>query len=135
MGRLISQQAAIEAVEFGITYAKAIDTKTGEVRELFKQSNEELRKAVERIKALPPAQPDTTTHDSIPAKTGKNDGDKTSGDCISRQTESNPMEKCYTCKHVYQRVSDADTLYCRCRKGCRYEEFKPKRSNCTAEKS
>lgn len=50
-------------------------------------------------------------------------------DTISRQAESNPLEKCYTCKHVYQRVSDADTLYCRCRKGCRYEEFKPKRSN------
>lgn len=32
-------------------------------------------------------EPDTTTHDSIPAKTGKNDGDRTSGDCISRQPE------------------------------------------------
>ena len=31
------------------------------------------------------AQPDTTTHDSIPAETGKNDEDRTSGDCISRQ--------------------------------------------------
>ena len=30
-------------------------------------------------------EPYTTTHDSIPAKTGKNDGDRTSGDCISRQ--------------------------------------------------
>lgn len=28
---------------------------------------------------------DTTTHDSIPAETGKNDGDRTSGDCISRR--------------------------------------------------
>ena len=36
-------------------------------------------------KAEEVAQPDTTTHDSIPAETGKNDGDKTSGDCISRQ--------------------------------------------------
>ena len=50
-------------------------------------------------------------------------------DLISSQAESNPLEKCYTCKHVYQRVSDADTLYCRCRKGCKYEEFKSKRSN------
>ena len=62
MDKLISQQAAIEAVEFGITYAKAIDTKTGEVRELFKQSNAELRKAVERIKALPSAQPDMSDY-------------------------------------------------------------------------
>lgn len=40
-----------------------------------------------------------------------------------------PLEKCISCKHVYQRIDDADTLYCRCRKGCRYEEFKPKRGN------
>ena len=98
----------------------------------YLEHNHELLKAIDE---LPSAQPDTTTHDSIPAKTGKNDDGRTSGDCISRQAESNPLEKCYTCKHVYQRVSDADTLYCRCRKGCRYEEFKPKRSNCTAEKS
>lgn len=40
-----------------------------------------------------------------------------------------PLKKCMSCKHVYQRLDDADTLYCRCRKGCRYEEFKPTRSN------
>lgn len=51
-----------------------------------------------------------------------------SGDTISRQAAIDALEKCYTCKHVYQRVSDADTLYCRCRKGCRYEEVKPRRS-------
>ena len=33
---------------------------------------------------LPSIQPDTTTHDSIPAENGRNDGDGTSGDCISR---------------------------------------------------
>ena len=43
---------------------------------------------------------DTTTHDSIPAETGKNDGDRTSGDCISRtqairwvKQECNPYGK------------------------------------------
>ena len=61
MDKLISQQAAIDAVEFGITYAKAINKETGEVIELFKQSNEELRKAVERIKGLPSAQPERKT--------------------------------------------------------------------------
>lgn len=54
---LISRQAAIEEVEFGITYVKAFDIETGEVRELFKASNEELKKAVERIKALPTTEP------------------------------------------------------------------------------
>lgn len=51
----ISRQSAIEAVEFGITYAKAINKETGEVVELFRKSNDELRKAVDRIKQLPPS--------------------------------------------------------------------------------
>ena len=37
---LISRQAAIDAVEFGVTYAKAINKSTGEVKELFKEGNE-----------------------------------------------------------------------------------------------
>lgn len=55
---LISRQAAIDAIEWGITYAKAINKETGEVRELFAESNEELRKAVNRVKQLPSAQPE-----------------------------------------------------------------------------
>ena len=47
-------------------------------------------------------------------------------DLNNRQAAIDPLEKCYTCKHVYQRVSDADTLYCRCRKECKYEEVKPR---------
>ena len=42
-------------------------------------------------------QPDTTTHDSIPAETGKNDGDKTSGDCISRTKPD--IIRCKDCKY------------------------------------
>lgn len=42
--------------------------------------------------------------------------------------ESEWMDKCYRCRHVYKRVNDDDTLYCRCRKGCRYEEAKIRRS-------
>ena len=56
MDDLISRQAAIDALEFGITYAKVFNKETGEVKELFSEANEELRKAVERIKQLPPAQ-------------------------------------------------------------------------------
>lgn len=37
------------------------------------------------LMALPSAQPDTTIHDSIPSKKGRNDGNETSGDCIGRQ--------------------------------------------------
>ena len=40
---------------------------------------------IQMIDDAPTVQPDTTTHDSIPAETGENDGDGTSGDCISRQ--------------------------------------------------
>ena len=55
---LISRQAAIDAVVFGITYAKAFDLKTGEAKNLFEKENEALAKAIERIKELSPAQPD-----------------------------------------------------------------------------
>ena len=57
MSELISREQAIDAVEFGITYAKSINKETGEITELFKESNDELREAVERIKQLPPIQP------------------------------------------------------------------------------
>lgn len=53
----ISRQQAIEAVEFGITYVRSINTVTGEVKELFQESNDELRKAVERVRQLSPIQP------------------------------------------------------------------------------
>ena len=49
----ISRQAAIDAIAFGITYAKVIDIETGEKRELFREGNEELRKAIERVNRLP----------------------------------------------------------------------------------
>lgn len=49
---------AIDAVEFGITYAKAIDVNTGESKELFKEGNDALKKAVERLKELPSAEPE-----------------------------------------------------------------------------
>ena len=39
---------------------------------------------IQMIDDAPTVQPNTTTHDSIPAETGENDGDRTSGDCISR---------------------------------------------------
>lgn len=56
MSDLISRQDAIDAAEFGITYAKAVDKNTGEVINLFEESNKELKKAVERIKNLPSAE-------------------------------------------------------------------------------
>ena len=40
--------------------------------------------ALNRVLEAPTVEPDTTTHDSIPAENGRNDGDRTSGDCISR---------------------------------------------------
>jgi len=46
-------------------------------------------------------QPDTTTNDSIPAETGKNDGDGTSGDCISRQAAIDALKE-----KVFHNLSD-----------------------------
>ena len=58
MSDTISRQEAIDVVEFGITYAKAIDVNTGESKELFKEGNDALKKAVERLKELPSAEPE-----------------------------------------------------------------------------
>ena len=58
MSDLISRQDAINAVKFGITYAKAINKSTGEVKELFKEGNKALNEAAERLKELPSAQPE-----------------------------------------------------------------------------
>ncbi len=52
----ISRQAAINEVSFGITYAKAVNDSDG-VKELFKESNDELKKAIKRIEELPPVSP------------------------------------------------------------------------------
>jgi hypothetical protein len=52
----ISKQDAVSAVEFGITYASAINIETGEWTELFKNENDELREAIKRIRDLPPAE-------------------------------------------------------------------------------
>jgi len=57
----ISRQAAIEAVKFGITYASAINTETGEVKPMFVESNDELQKAINRICELPSVTPKQRT--------------------------------------------------------------------------
>ena len=54
----ISRQAAIDAVEFGITFAKVIDKSTRDVKELFREGNHSLTEAIKRIKNLPSAQPE-----------------------------------------------------------------------------
>lgn len=48
----IRKAEAIEAVDFGITLASAINLETGEWSELFKRENDELRKAIERIQKI-----------------------------------------------------------------------------------
>ena len=54
---LIDAGAAIAAVEWGITRATLINIETGEKTRLFVEINEELEKAVERIKKLPTVEP------------------------------------------------------------------------------
>lgn len=51
----ISKADAVDAVEFGITLASAINIETGERTELFQRENDELREAVKRIKDIEPA--------------------------------------------------------------------------------
>ena len=46
-------------------------------------------------------------------------------DLIDRQAAIDvyQLEKCLECKHCYRRIDDAETLYCRCRKGCKFEAW------------
>lgn len=68
----ISRQAAIDAIEFGITYMKAINIETGEITEPFAKINGELREAVNRVKELPSAQLEGRSGVFIPDITVKN---------------------------------------------------------------
>ena len=56
MDDLISRQAAINAVEFGIKYVKIISEETALLREV----NAELEKASDRIKQLPSTYPESS---------------------------------------------------------------------------
>lgn len=55
MAEYIERQAAIDTVAFGITIASAFNNETGERIDLFVKENDELWKAIKRIKALPSA--------------------------------------------------------------------------------
>ena len=35
--------------------------------------------------------------------------------------EDDYVKKCMTCKHSYTRQNESDTLFCGCRKECKYE--------------
>ncbi len=100
------------------------DPSTGEVMEP-RQLNDINRTSYEAYKGaieLLEKQPDTTTHDSIPAKTGKNDGDRTSGDCISRQQAIDALcsvcnalgggHNCDKTKFVYNAPFDEQVILC-----------------------
>lgn len=100
----ISRQAAIDAVEFGITYAKAIDVNTGDSKELFKEGNDALRKAVERLKDLPSAEPKTSSNGSITCMKPENTHDRTMGDLIRIEEMAEDLTqpeiiRCKDCKH------------------------------------
>lgn len=86
MDKLISQQAAIDVVAKWIFEVFGIKESDGTAT-VFK-----------RLRELPSAEPDTTTHGSNVVKKGKNDGDRTSGDCISRTQAVDVLEKMQTYK-------------------------------------
>lgn len=87
---LIDKNAAIDAVLLGLTYVKAFDKVTGEVKEPFSQGNYELMKAVDRIKELP-------STDAVEVKHGR-----------WQKTEESPMRPymCSQCGSLF----DLDTL-------------------------
>ena len=80
MGRLIDADALKELFSEVIGHIAKKPEMNGNLEHMIRAS----AMVIQMIDDAPTVQPDTTTHDSIPAETGKNDGDRTSGDCISR---------------------------------------------------
>ena len=37
------------------------------------------------------------------------------------------LQLCLKCKHCYKKNEHADTVYCRSKKGCKFEEYVPKK--------
>jgi hypothetical protein len=91
---LIRRQDAIDAVKFGITYAKAINKSTGEVKELFKEGNKALNEAVERLKELPSAEPETASNGSITCVKSEKMHVRTTDGLISRQDVLHELDGC-----------------------------------------
>lgn len=52
---------------------------------------------------------------------------------VATACESEWMDKCYRCRHVYKRVNDDDTLYCRCKTGCKFEEVERSKAKTKGE--
>lgn len=71
MNDLISREAAIDAVKFDITYAKAFNKETGEVTELFKETNATLEKVAERIRMLPVSEQWIPVSERLPDEDGQ----------------------------------------------------------------
>ena len=84
MDKLISRQAAIDVIKKRLfeTAFNNVGIKQNVDETLVDVAENRLENWFDEISS---AQSDTTTHDSIPAETGKNNGVETSGDCISRQ--------------------------------------------------
>ena len=104
MANLIDRQQAIEP--------ESISKWKKDFREYVDSldiARDDWKGIIEYIDELPSAEPDTTTHDSIPVETGKNDGDGTSGDCISRQQAIDALRGYLAEK----RCPDDGTLTCR----------------------
>lgn len=89
-GDTIYRQDAIDACCFGITHARVINVETGVAVDLFTESNKELHKAIERIEALPPAQPEVAKGTNVP-----------NNDCISRQAAIDALQE-----KVFHNLSD-----------------------------
>ena len=89
----IRKRDAVDAVAFGITIASAFNNETGERIDLFAKENDELWKAIKRIKALPSADVVQVVH--------------------ARWENYSPVTiKCSRCGHVIQDWRYSECKYC-----------------------
>lgn len=93
MGRLIDADALKELFSEVIGSIAKKPEMNGNLEHMIRAS----AMVIQMIDDAPTVQSDTTTYDSIPAETGKNNCDRTSGDCISRQAVTKFLNDWLSC--------------------------------------
>ena len=93
----IRKAEAIEAVDFGITLASAINLETGEWSELFKRENDELREAIERIQKIEPADVVQVVHGRWVKYTGMGKEQWMCSECSAEEKNPKIARYCYYC--------------------------------------
>ena len=107
MKDLIERQAAIDAIRIGITCCKLLNKETGEVTELFKSENQELEKAIARVKEIPScAESDVVSRNAIIQKLNTMDRYIADELTLCDTDKKFPRNEVFIVDDVYEEISE-----------------------------